>query len=265
MWESRPLPKIVRDPLAAHSARGSFLSPVSASCALAGTWTGRYLLVLACIPLRLLPDACGVPACRMGRGRSFVLAVMQVSSTVVHNRQEASIVCSRPPCGQASIWREPVGATARHKRSPALRVLSIVPGISRGFFVGAGMRCWPATHACPSPLCLAAPRQEDSVLWQADRSGRLLVVFQGNVTRQRRQTDAGRSDAGENFWRKFCGEGNLFGKRFSLPVPHPSKNFCRWACATLGKPAERKGRRPSRKAMSRHCKNLNVWFSRAET
>ena len=25
MWESRPLPKIVRDPLAAHSARGSFL------------------------------------------------------------------------------------------------------------------------------------------------------------------------------------------------------------------------------------------------
>ena len=24
MWESRPLPKIVRDPLAAHSARGSF-------------------------------------------------------------------------------------------------------------------------------------------------------------------------------------------------------------------------------------------------
>ena len=28
MWESRPLPKIVRDPLAAHSARGSFLSPL---------------------------------------------------------------------------------------------------------------------------------------------------------------------------------------------------------------------------------------------
>ena len=25
MWESRPLPKIVRDPLAAFSARGSFL------------------------------------------------------------------------------------------------------------------------------------------------------------------------------------------------------------------------------------------------
>ena len=27
MWESRPLPKIVRDPLAAHSARGSFFVP----------------------------------------------------------------------------------------------------------------------------------------------------------------------------------------------------------------------------------------------
>ena len=27
MWESRPLPEIVRDPLAAHSARGSFFIP----------------------------------------------------------------------------------------------------------------------------------------------------------------------------------------------------------------------------------------------
>ena len=27
MWESRPLPKIVRDPLAAHSARGSSFVP----------------------------------------------------------------------------------------------------------------------------------------------------------------------------------------------------------------------------------------------
>ena len=27
MWESRPLPKIVRDPLAAQSARGSFFVP----------------------------------------------------------------------------------------------------------------------------------------------------------------------------------------------------------------------------------------------
>ena len=29
------------------------------------------------------------------------------------------------------------------------------------------------------------------------------------------------------FGGKACGEGNLFGKRFSLPVPLPSKNFCR--------------------------------------
>ena len=35
------------------------------------------------------------------------------------------------------------------------------------------------------------------------------------------------------FGGKACGEGNLFGKRFSLPVPHPSKNFYRWACARI--------------------------------
>ena len=35
------------------------------------------------------------------------------------------------------------------------------------------------------------------------------------------------------FGGKACGEGNLFGKRFSLPVPHPSKNFYRWACARM--------------------------------
>ena len=35
------------------------------------------------------------------------------------------------------------------------------------------------------------------------------------------------------FGGKVCGEGNLFGKRFSLPVPHPSKNFYRWACARI--------------------------------
>ena len=38
--------------------------------------------------------------------------------------------------------------------------------------------------------------------------------------------------------RKACGEGNLFGKRFSLPAPLPSKNFCRWACVGLEEPAE---------------------------
>ena len=29
---------------------------------------------------------------------------------------------------------------------------------------------------------------------------------------------------------KLAGRENLFGKRFSLPAPLPSKNFCRWAC-----------------------------------
>lgn len=36
MWESRPLPKIVRDPLAAHSARGSFFVPAPSGIFLFG-------------------------------------------------------------------------------------------------------------------------------------------------------------------------------------------------------------------------------------
>ena len=36
MWESRPLPKIVRDPLAALSARGSFFVPAPSGIFLFG-------------------------------------------------------------------------------------------------------------------------------------------------------------------------------------------------------------------------------------
>ena len=159
------------------------MSPASASCALAGAWTGRCLLVLACIPFRLLPDVCGVPSCTTGRGRSFVLAVMQVSSPVVQNGRGRPSPAARP-AGRRPYGVSLLGATARHKRSPALRVLLIVPGISRGFFVGAGMRCWTATHACPSPLCLPFPGRR-TVL-----GGRLTGVVvswsfsKGNVTRQ---------------------------------------------------------------------------------
>lgn len=93
MWESRPLPKIVRDPLAAHSARGSF-----------------FMVFHLLAPRRATKDF------------------------------------SRPAC----VFDR--------------------PRYSRGFFCFGG---------------------------------------------------------------KACGEGNLFGKRFSLPVPHPSKNFYRWACARI--------------------------------
>lgn len=41
--------------------------------------------------------------------------------------------------------------------------------------------------------------------------------------------------------RKACGEGNLFGKRFSLPAPLPSKNFCRWVCARMEEPVKKTG------------------------
>ncbi len=108
------------------------------------------------------------------------------------------------PAGRRPYGVSLLGAATRHKRSPALRVLSIVPGISRGFFVGAGMRCWPATHACPSLLCLAAPRQEDSVWWQADRSGRLLGTLRGKDGR-RTPGDLKRGKTlrgGKPFWKK---------------------------------------------------------------
>ena len=50
----------------------------------------------------------------------------------------------------------------------------------------------------------------------------------------RRQADAWRFEE-----RKACGEENLFGKRFSLPAPLPSKNFCRWACTRMEESAVR--------------------------
>ena len=52
MWESRPLPKIVRDPLAAHSARGSFFVPAPPGIFLLRK--GRTELPSTLIPI---PDA----------------------------------------------------------------------------------------------------------------------------------------------------------------------------------------------------------------
>ena len=51
--------------------------------------------------------------------------------------------------------------------------------------------------------------------------------------------------------RKACGEGNLFGKRFSLPAPLPSKNFCRWVCARMEEPVKKSRRLPAPKLCTR--------------
>ena len=54
MWESRPLPKIVRDPLAALSARGSFLwfFPLWGA-------TARYERFLALHMILIVPGTAG--------------------------------------------------------------------------------------------------------------------------------------------------------------------------------------------------------------
>ena len=54
MWESRPLPKIVRDPLAALSARGSFfmLFPLWGA-------TARYERFLALYVILIVPGTAG--------------------------------------------------------------------------------------------------------------------------------------------------------------------------------------------------------------
>ena len=118
MWESRPLPKIVRDPLAALSARGSFFVPAP---------PGIFLLW----------------------GRDGVRTTL--------------------PCAL-----------------PALKA--------------------------------------DRTCRQADKGGIPQASPEGKVMRVGRQ-------ALEDLKKgKVCGEGNFFGKRFSLPAPLPSKNFCRWAC-----------------------------------
>ena len=54
MWESRPLPKIVRDPLAAHSARGSFFMFFPLWCA-----TACYERFLALHVILIVPATAG--------------------------------------------------------------------------------------------------------------------------------------------------------------------------------------------------------------
>ena len=160
MWESRPLPKIVRRPPCSSQREGVFFVPGISFLCPCRAWTGRCLLVLPSIPLCLLPDACGVPSYTTGRGRSFVLAVMQVSSPVVQNGRGRPSPAARPPCGQASIWRQPVGRHSTTQKIP--RSASVVdrPRYQPGIF------CWGRNevldcHPCLSrPLMPAAPRQE---------------------------------------------------------------------------------------------------------
>ena len=54
MWESRPLPKIVRDPLAALSARGSFFMFFPLWCA-----TASYERFLALHVILIVPGTAG--------------------------------------------------------------------------------------------------------------------------------------------------------------------------------------------------------------
>ena len=127
------------------------------------------------------------------------------------------------------------------------------------------MRCWPATHACPGPLCLPLPGRRTVF------GGRLTGVVvswsfsKGNVTRQGRQADAGRSEERENV----AGRETFLEKGPPSPCPTLPKTFAGGPAAA--EPAQRwesprkEGQRPSRKVMSRHGKNLNVRLSRAET
>ena len=151
----------------------------------------------------------------------------------------------------------------RHKRSPALRVCLIVPGISRGFFVGAGMRCWPATHACPGPLCLPLPGRRDIVRCQADWSGRLLVVFQGERYAAKRQADAGRFEAGENLGENVAGRETFLEKGSPSPCPTLPKTFAGGPAAA--EPAQRWESPRKEGVMSWHGKKLNLWLSGVET
>ena len=199
------------------------MSPVSASCALAGPGPGVAFWFWPASPC-----AC----CRM--------------SVVSRRAQQAG---DRP--------------SPRHKRSPALRVCLIVPGISRGFFVGAGMRCWSATHACPSPLCLPLPGRRDIVRCQADWSGRLLVVFQGERYAAKRQADAGRFEAGENLGENVAGRETFWEKGSPSPCPTLPKTFAGGPAAA--EPAQRWESPRKEGVMSWHGKKLNLWLSGVET
>ena len=64
MWESRPLPKIVRDPLAAHSARGSFFVPALPGIFL--FWGRNGLNYRQCSSLFLMPAAPAGEQCLVG-------------------------------------------------------------------------------------------------------------------------------------------------------------------------------------------------------
>lgn len=205
MWESRPLPKIVRRPPCSSQREGVFFVPgISFLCPCRGL--DRALTSgFAQHPLVPAAGRLWCPVVQNGRGRPSPAA--------------------RPPCGQASIWRQPVGTTARHKRSP--RSASVVdrPRYQPGIFCWEGMRCWPATHACPGPLCLPLPGRRDIVRCQADWSGRLLVVSQGERYAAKRQADAGRFEAGENLGENVAGRETILEKSSPSPCPTLPKTF----------------------------------------
>ena len=168
MWESRPLPKIVRRPPCSSQREGVFFVPGISFLCPCRAWTGRCLLVLSSTPLRLLPDASGVPSCRTA---GDVLRLL-------HAR----------PAG-----RRPYGVSLlapRHDIKDPLSA-SVVdrPRYQPGIFCWEGMRCWPATKACPCPDTCRSPA--GGTLSDARLTGVVVSwsFLKGNVTRQGRQAD----------------------------------------------------------------------------
>ena len=178
MWESRPLPKIVRRPPCSSQREGVFFVPGISFLCPCRAWTGRCLLVLSSIPLAPAAGRLWCPVVHNRQGTFFCLGRDASLQSRRAERQGTSIACC-PPCGQASIWREPVGRHGTTQKIPRSAGVVDRPRYQPGIF------CWGRNevldcHPCLSrPLMPAAPRQEDSVWWQADWSGRLLVVFQG--------------------------------------------------------------------------------------
>ena len=219
------------------------MSPVSASCALAGPGPGFDFWLCPASPC-----AC----CR---------------TSVVSRRAERAgdvhrLLHARP------AGRRPYGVSLlppRHDiKDPFSASVVDHPRYQPGIF------CWGRNevlvcHPCLSqPLMPAAPRQEDSTWWQADWSARLLVVFQGERYAAKRQADAGRFEAGENLRENVAGRETFLEKGSPSPCPTLPKTFAGGPVQRWESP-RKEGQRPSRKVMSWHYKNLNVWLLRAET
>ena len=90
--------------------------------------------------------------------------------------------------------------------------------------------------------CLPLPSRRDIVRCQADWSGRLLFVFQGERYAAKRQADAGRFEAGENLRENVAGRETFLEKGSPSPCPTLPKTFAggpvqRWGSPRGGRAA----------------------------